>query len=177
MALFRLPNLFGLPCIRCHVYDSSREIECHGSTAVRADHDAAVHAALREAYMQYITYFAGTRDDYRSHVTLKEAHIGYVNARAMLSAPGGAVSIPEPVDFESVAEELDYVVRKARGAGVHNILVANTSPHERYVLKSVKVMVPGLELWFCGAYTPSRYFGERARRTAELVMHESGAHR
>ena len=47
------------------------------------------------------------------------------------------------------------------GAGVSQILVANIGPHEDYGLSSLKVIIPGLDLWFCPDYQPSPYLRER----------------
>lgn len=168
VALFHLPNVFGLPCIRCRLFDTNRNIECHGSTAVRADFHDAVTATLHEAYMQHISYFTGVRDDYRAFLPRREARIAFQTAHtALFDTP--TVSINDVRNFNSVAEELDYVVARMRAAGVQQIIVANTSPSERYVLKSVKVIVPGTELWFVPEYQPSRFINERALKTRALL--------
>ncbi len=162
MVLFELPNLYGLPCVMCHVYDRTRGIQCHGGIAVRADFQVAIQAVLQEAYMQYITYFVGTRDDYRSFAPLKRAQLAYDYAReTYLKAPGRAAGLAESRSFGNVGEELDYVMHALTGAGVSQILVANIGPHEDYGLSSLKVIIPGLDLWFCPDYQPSPYLRER----------------
>lgn len=170
VVLFLLPNLFGLPCVMCHVYDRNRRIQCHGGIAVRSDFHGAVYAALHEACMQYITYFVGTRDDYRAFAPVKRARIAFDNARATLfDRPCVGVAIPAAVTFSSVTGELDHVLRRLTEGGIERILVADLSPRDEYRVQSVKVIVPGLELWFCPDYRPSPFFERRAARTARLV--------
>jgi len=170
VVLFDMPNIYGLPCITSHVYDLNREIQCHGSSAVRSDFYRAVYSALHEAYMQYITYFAGTRDDYFSFFDAKQAHIGYESAQQTFLAVHGTAKVDRPaVSFDSVDAELDHVVGRLTGADIRNIVVADTSPQDKYVVKSVKVMIPRFELWFCSDYQPSRFFAERARMTVSKI--------
>lgn len=165
MVLFELPNLYGLPCVMCHVYDRTREIQCHGGIAVRADFQGAVRAVLQEAYMQYITYFVGTRDDYRSFAPLKPAQLAYDYAsETYLKAPGRLAGFGENRSFGDVGAELDYVMTALTGAGVSQILVANIGPQEEYGLSSLKVIIPGLDLWFCPDYQSSPYLQTRTER-------------
>lgn len=49
----------------------------------------------------------------------------------------------------------------ARG-GLAEVLVADTSPRAHFELASVKVIVPGLDLWFCPDYQPSPHLRARA---------------
>jgi len=125
---------------------------------------------VHEAYMQYITYFVGTRDDYRAFAPLKRARIAYENARALYFDEQGTLPFTAgPVAFPSLENELDHVVGVLTSQDITHILVANTSPRPEYDVRSVKVIVPGMELWFCPDYTPSPFFSERARRTEERV--------
>jgi YcaO-like protein with predicted kinase domain len=190
LALYQLPNIFGIPCVRCRLFETDRELECHGSTAARANFDDAVNAALHEAHMQHISYLTGVRDDYRSFQPRRDARIAYQTAKAALfDAPacprpdveGHAPSWPHSANgrdgarpselpsnsiaFATVAEELDFVVARLTSTGIKRILVANTSPLERFGVKSVKVIVPGMELWFVPEYQPSEFFADRARQT------------
>lgn len=171
LELFYLPNTFGLPCIRCRLFDLNRNIECHGSTAVRADFHAAVNATLHEAYMQHISYFTGIRDDYRAFQARKEAHIAYHTAKVTLfdTLPSYLPIVSDARAFASIKEEFDYVVGRLLSAGIRRIIVANTSPSERSIVKSVKVIVPGMELWFVPEYQPSRFIGERALKTRAVL--------
>ncbi len=170
IVLFDLPNLYGLPCVMCHVYDRNRRIQCHGGIAVRADFSSAVYAALHEAYMQYITYFVGTRDDYRAFAPLKRARIAYEDARGLYFGEQGTLPAASgPAAFASIEDELDHVVAALTAQDIRHILVANTSPRPEYRVKSVKVIVPGTELWFCPDYVPSPFLAERMRRTEERV--------
>ena len=66
-------------------------------------------------------------------------------------------------------EELDYVVGRLTATGIQRIVVANTSPADRYAVKSVKVIVPGMELWFVPEYQPSSFVAERALKTRALL--------
>ena len=171
IALFLLPNLFGLPCVRCRLFDTSRGIEGHGSTAVRADLSSAAAAALHEAYMQHIAYFTGIRDDYRSFQPLREARLAYQAAQATLfdtPPPGPGVRSEEP-HFASIPAELEHVIGRLLSAGIPRMLVADTSPAERHGVNSVKVIVPGLELWFVPEYQPSGFIAERTRRTRAVL--------
>jgi YcaO-like protein with predicted kinase domain len=172
IAMYHLVNMFDLPCIRCRVFDKNRNIECHGSTAVRADFHSAVYAALHEAYMQHISYFAGIRDDYRSFLSLKEAQVAYRNARSTLFGQQADFlkdQIPQK-RFPSLRDELGHVIDRLATANIRYILVANTSPIDKYILKSVKVIVPGTELWFVPEYQPSEFIAERIERTRKLIQ-------
>lgn len=169
VVVFLLPNQYGLPCVMCHVYDNNRRIQCHGSVAVRADFNAALTSALHEAYMQYITYFVGTRDDYRSLAPTKQSRIAYENAQALYAKDAGIDIAPTSKIFGSVSRELDGLTRLLTEKDIRNILIADMSPEDTYKVKSVKVIVPGMELWFCPAYTPSPYFAHRAERTLTAI--------
>jgi len=170
VVMFDMPNIYGLPCITTHVYDLNREIQCHGSSAVRSDFYRAVYSALHEAYMQYITYFAGTRDDYFSFFDTKQARIGYEGAqKTFLSAKGTTKACHPAVSFKSVSDELDHVLGRLTSADIRNIVVADTSPRDKYVVKSVKVIIPRFELWFCSEYQPSPFFAERASMTVSKM--------
>ena len=163
--LFALPTLYGLPCVMCQVYDDNQGVQCHGGIAVRSHVVAAARSALREAYMQYITYFAGTRDDYRPFAPMKQARIGYRNAEALYFGQAGSEPVERPpADYASVGEELDGVVRALTESDIRHILVADLSPHDAYKLSSVKVIVPRMDLWFCPVFKPSPVFPERAAR-------------
>jgi hypothetical protein len=48
-------------------------------------------------------------------------------------------------------------------------LAREEEPRAAPQVKSVKVIVPGLELWFCPDYQPSPFLADRAAQTAELV--------
>ena len=172
---FLLPNEFGLPCIRCQVFDLNRRIECHGSTAVRSDIPTALRATLHEAAMQHLSYFTGVRDDYRPMASLKESHIAYQTAKATLfgsaSAPPqrGLAAYQRPAPFTSVPEELNGVLERLKSTGLRRIIVADTSPSDDHGVKSVKVIVPGLELWFVPEYQPSGSFAGRALKTRAIM--------
>ncbi|MBT3296014.1 MAG: hypothetical protein HN919_05230 [Verrucomicrobia bacterium] len=170
VALFALPTLCGLPCVMCQVYDRNRRIQCHGGIAVRADLDGAMHAALHEAVMQYITYFVGTRDDYHALAADKQARVAYASAQALyFSEPPAGVALPPRVDCASIEEELAHVVSRLTSHGTAHILVADLSPVAVCGVTSVKVMVPGLDLWFCPSYTPSPFLAEKARQTVAIA--------
>jgi ribosomal protein S12 methylthiotransferase accessory factor YcaO len=176
IALYYLVNTFELPCIRCQVFDRNRGIECHGSTAVRADFNSAVYAALHEAYMQHISYFAGIRDDYRSFLSLKEAQVSYRNAQANLFCHGTdflKIRIHES-QITSIRDELNHVIDRITAGNIRHILVANTSPIDKYTVKSVKVIIPGTELWFVPDYQPSEFIGERTVQTRLAIEKYSG---
>jgi YcaO-like protein with predicted kinase domain len=170
VVLFLLPNLYDLPCVMCHVYDRNRKIQCHGGIAVRADVGGAMQAALHEAVMQYITYFVGTRDDYVAGAPDKQARVAYANAQDLyINQPPSERPLPNDVSFTTIKEELDHVVGRLTSRGPGPILVADLSPRAAPQVKSVKVIVPGLELWFCPDYQPSPFLADRAAQTAELV--------
>jgi TfuA protein len=170
VVFFLLPNLYDLPCVMCHVYDLNRGVQCHGGIAARAHAGEAAHAALREAYMQYITYFAGTRDDYRAFAPAKRARIAYENARSLFFDQARREMRMEPApDFRTIRDELDFVVGRLTAVDVEHILVADLSPLDEYRVKAVKVIVPGLELWFCPDYRPSPRFAARAAAISQRI--------
>ena len=120
--------------------------------------------------MQYITYFAGTRDDYSAFVPLKRARIGYRNAQSLyFDEQERGAAPPPPATFPSVPEELAHVLARLTREDIEHILVADLSPLPQYELKSVKVIIPRLELWFCPEYRPSPFFRERAERLTAAV--------
>jgi len=173
IALYYLPNSFGIPCLRCRVFDQNRGIECHGGSAARLDFESAVLSTLHEAYMQHISYFTGMRDDYRSMQSHKEAYITYQNALASLFRKD-----PQwisPVRHESsqptttIPEELRAVMTRLKEGGIQRIIVADTSPAPEFGLKSVKVIVPGLELWFVPEYKPSGFVAARIKTTRSIM--------
>lgn len=164
MLVFLLPNLYDLPCIMVQVYDENQRVQVHGGVAVRADLQAAASSALHEAWMQYITYYAGTRDDYQPFAASKRAAIAYANARALYFDEVGKRPLPERKSFTGLADELDHLLRSLLDEDIEHILVADTSPREDYRLHSVKVIVPRLELWFCPKYQPSPFFAGRVER-------------
>lgn len=161
--LYELPNTFGLPCVMCEVYDQHRGVQSHGGIAVRADLRSAAYAALREAYMQHITYFVGTRDDYRPFTSDKQARLAYANARATLfDQTGHPPTAGQGPQLHRVVDELHHVTGALARGGLTEVLVADTSPRPHFELASVKVIVPGLDLWFCPDYQPSPHLRARA---------------
>jgi ribosomal protein S12 methylthiotransferase accessory factor YcaO len=170
MVLFSLPNLYGFPCIMCHVYDEHQRVQSHGGIAVRSDFQAAAYAAIHEAAMQYITYYAGSRDDYTPFAPMKNARIAYANAAGMYFDEVGAAQPPVSLSFKSIDEELQAVIARLKAVDIEHILVADTSPLPEFQLCSVKVIVPRLELWFCPKYQPSPTFAERVTRLKGLCL-------
>jgi TfuA protein len=164
MLVFLIPNLYRLPCVMVQVYNETQRVQVHGGVAVRADVQAATVSALHEAWMQYITYYAGTRDDYQPFAASKRASIAYANARAMYFDEVGNTALPVAKRFHSVDEELDHLIRALMDEDIEHILVADTSPLKEFQLHSVKVIVPRLELWFCPKYQPSPFLVERLER-------------
>ena len=166
-----LPNEFDIPCVRCRVYDINRGIESHGGTTARGNLRSAVYATLHEAYMQHISYFTGIRDDYCALQANKEARIAYENAKADLfkPAPRFLECVPETEECGSLTTELGRVIDRLLRTGIRRILVANTSPEPSFVVKSAKVIVPGLELWFVPEYQPSPTLAARAIKTRTLM--------
>lgn len=174
LLLYQLPNSYRLPCVMCEVYDHNRAIQCHGGIAVRADVRAAARAAVGEAYMQYITYFAGTRDDYRAHANLKSARLAYENARATLFDAPASRAACAPAVFPTLALELEHVLARLTEQDVAHILVADLSPLATYALKCVKVIVPGLELWFCPDYQASPFRAARVEKLKDMMAASGG---
>jgi ribosomal protein S12 methylthiotransferase accessory factor len=170
IVLLDLRNMYHIPCVRCYLYDSNLRIEHHGGTVVRSDFYSAVYAALHEAYMGYIIYFVGTRDDFQSLLN-KDMHMGYKRGQEMFSVGQKFLKISyPPVRFNSIAEELECVINKLTTVGVRHIVVVNTSPRDKYNVKSVKVIIPRLELYaFGGQYKPSSFFHEKLNRTVRLI--------
>lgn len=165
------PNIYDIPCITCLVCDLNNKIMRHGGTAARSDFNSAVYAALREAYMQYITYFIGTRDDYRSHFN-KDMQLRYKQEESMLFNEQNYIPVrPAALQFNSIHEELEYVINKLKNAGMRQIIVINTSPDDKYRLRSVKVIIPKLELIFIPRFKPSPFYREKVNRTVELIRH------
>ena len=168
--LLNLLNIYNIPCVCCLIHDSNHRIKRHGSTAVRADLNSAVYAALHEAYMGYIVYFSGIRDDFQSAFN-EYAHIQYKREQLMFFRAGAFARIdPSAVRFNSIVEELEYVISKLASIDVRHIIVVNTSPNEKYSVKSVKVIIPKLELiTIPKKFRPSPFFYEKANRTIALI--------
>jgi len=168
--LLNLLNIYNIPCVCCLIYDLNHRIKRHGSTAVRADFNSAVYAALHEAYMGYIVYFSGIRDDHQSAFN-KYAHILYKQEQLMFFRTRSFVKTAPPVvRFNSIVEELEYVINKLTSIGIGHIIVVNTSPNEGYNVKSVKVIIPGLELIAISKkFKPSPFFYEKVNRAIALI--------
>ncbi len=170
IVLLNLLNVYDIPCVCCFIYDSNHEIKRHGSTAVRADLNSAVYAALHEGYMGYIVYFSGIRDDFQSSFN-KYARTTYKQEQLMFFKARDFVEIGPPiVRFNSIVEELEYTINKLTNIGVGHIIVVNTSPNEEYSVKSVKVIIPKLELisvsW---KFRHSSFYHEKVNRTIALI--------
>ena len=86
-----------------------------------------------------------------------------------MSGPTGPVIRPEEPRCASIPAELEHVMGRLLSAGIRRIIIANTSPAERHGVSSVKVIVPGLELWFVPEYQPSGHIAERAWRTRAVL--------
>lgn len=171
IALFLLPNIVGLPCVLCHVYDRNRKIQYHGGIAVRANFNSALSSALHEAIMQYITYVAGIRDDNQDFSSVKHSRIAYRNAQTLFfDQPAPKTELPEEIIFSSIEEELKYIKGRLTSSGSSDILVADISPRDEYQVKSVKVIIPGYELWFCPDYKPSVFLTARTKQTADIIQ-------
>jgi YcaO-like protein with predicted kinase domain len=171
VVLLNLLNIYNISCVRCYLYDSNLRIEHHGSMAVRSDLYSAIYAALHEAYMGYIIYYAGTRDDFISLLN-KNMNIGYNYGQEMFMVNKNFLKIDyQPAIFNSIVEELEYVINKLKVAGIEDIIVVDTSPHDKYNLKSVKVIIPKLELFSLigNKYRPSPFFYDKLYRTIALM--------
>ena len=97
----------------------------------------------------------------------KQMRPGFINKQGYIHVNSSAVR------FNSIHEELKYVIDKLKKAGVSQIIVVNSSPDDKYGLKSVKVIIPKLELIFVSKsrYQPSPFYREKVNRTAELIRH------
>lgn len=169
-ALFLLPNIVGLPCVMCHVYDRNRQTQCPGGISVRANFTSALRATLHEATMQNITYSAGTRDDYHDFSSAKQSRIAFRNAQTFFfDQPAPKTELPEEIVFSSIESELEYIKERLISTGSSKILVADISPDDAYQVKSVRVIVPGYELWFCPEYKPSPFLPARAKQTVDII--------
>ncbi|HZK28674.1 MAG TPA: YcaO-like family protein [Clostridia bacterium] len=171
VALFLLPNIVDVPCVMCHVYDRKRKIQCPGGISVRANFTSALRATLHEAIMQNVTYFSGTRDDHYNFSSVKQSRIAYRNAQTLFfDHPAPKRELPETIFFSSIQSELDDLKERLTSTGSSEILVADISPYDAYQVKSVKVIVPGYELWFCPDYQPSSYRPARIKQTIEIIQ-------
>ncbi len=172
IVLKNLVNIYNIPCIGCSVYDLDNRIMLHGGAAVRSNFYPAVYAALNEAYMQYITYFIGTRDDYESLFKKHMQHIAYKKAQQKFFISQNSIKIPlSTVKFNSMRDELDYVIGKLINAGVDRVIIVNNSPSNKFKLKSVKVIIPKLEIMFVIPFKPSPFFSEKIDRTIRIIRH------
>jgi len=162
-----LVNIYGVVCIRCRVFDLNNRIIRHGGTVARLDFEAAVYESLFEAYMQYMTDFAGSRDDY---TTLQNPNRDFQRFYHFYRDAKYNGKCASAVNFASVRDELYALLEKLRAAGVKDILVADLSPKKQYLLKSVKVIIPGMELMHIPAYKPSRWREQKLKNTLSRIQ-------
>ncbi len=164
-------NIYNIPCVRCEVYDVKNKIKRHGGTAVRSDMNSALFNALSEAYMGYIIDFMGIKDDKWSIFDFKKNPAAYLNQeKAILSGnfkPNQTIFSFS--GFDSIFEEVNFVVEKLMNAGVKDILVVNNSPLKKFKLKSVKVIIPNLELVSIKPYKPSRLYEAKVKQTRFMI--------
>ncbi len=97
--------------------------------------------------------------------------MAYDTAQALYfrETPAG-VTLPPVVACESIEAELAHVISRMTANGTTHILLADLSPVSDCGVTSVKVIVPGMDLWFCPHYTPSPYLVEKARQTVDIVQ-------
>jgi YcaO-like protein with predicted kinase domain len=171
--LLNLLNIYDLPCVCCLILDFNNRIIRKGGIAVRTDFSKAISAALLEAFSLYLVDFTGGRDDYVSLIEesqnyeFKRFNLAYAH---FFEHPQYITIDPTEVKFNSLQEELDFVITKLTKAGITHILVANQSPLEKYKLKSVKVIIPGTELVFIEPYKPSAFYKNKVKKTLKLIQ-------
>lgn len=169
IVLLNLLNIYNIPCVTSIIYDLNHRIIRHGSCAARADFYSVIYAVLHEAYMLYITYFAGTRDDYRVALN-KYAYIEYKQKESVfLKSKNFIKMIPQDVGFNSVTEELEYVINRLTNVDIRHIIAVNTSPNNEYSVKSVKMIIPKLELFYIEPFKPSPFYYKKVNRTVTLI--------
>lgn len=167
--IFTLINIYNIPCVRCEIYDMVNKIKLRGSTAVRSNFNLALYAALNEAYMGYTIYFVGTRDDFTPLLTngrkmvFEEEKKWFFDNNHFIQ-PSVASDM-----FDSINEELEYVILKLINAGIEHLLVANISPKDSFRLKSVKVIIPKMDLIFIKPYKDSEGYREKVNKTRLLI--------
>lgn len=167
VVLYNFINIYQLPCVRCEVYDLSNRIKRHGGTAVRGDLTSAIFNALSEAYMGYIIDFMGVRDDFRSLFDFnRNLRLIFRQEYPSLSRIRNYLRISEKEDnFSTIKDELDFVIKKLTEVGIKNVIVANNDPLDKFKLRSVKVIVPGLELLTVSPYKPSLVYEGKVKQT------------
>ena len=117
--------------------------------------------------MGYIIDLIGIRDDFRSTFDFyKNRHFLFKQEQSLLSEGSNLIKTFFPtVKFNSILDELNFVIKKLTNVGVKEIIVVDTSPLEKFKLKSVKVIIPGLELVSITPYKPSPLYEAKVKQT------------
>jgi ribosomal protein S12 methylthiotransferase accessory factor len=133
-----VPSPTGLPCflswVACHDYPAAMfGFGCHLNPEI------AMTRAITEAAQTRLSYIAGARDDLQDDFVI-------VDTGGRTAASGAAADLgellTEPVDHESLLDDLDYVVTRATAAFSHAPLMVDLTQEEIGV-PVVKVVAPG----------------------------------
>jgi ribosomal protein S12 methylthiotransferase accessory factor len=149
------PNPWEVPYFGCYVWSDDLPVLAAGA-GVHSDPDVALSRAISEAVQSRLTIIAGTRDDIDPAV--------YTQSQGQAARPTVASDLSTmaevydryTADFQSFAEEADWLARKltARGRGVEP-KVCVIADEEAFAV--VKVVAPGLE--FLGQHSLPRVSG------------------
>jgi YcaO-like protein with predicted kinase domain len=114
---------------------------CHPARQV------ALLRALTEAAQARTTYIAGSRDDFfRSDYSETARSRRYQRCRMLMDAGGEERHFHEVPNSESetIREDVDWIMRRLRSAGIQQVLVVDLTKPE-FGVPVVRVAVPGLE--------------------------------
>jgi YcaO-like protein with predicted kinase domain len=168
VAIWDATSDVGLPCFLCSALDRApdpfRPLGLARGAGCHPDARVALARALTEAAQSRLTRIVGTRDDIqRRDFEQLRSDDHQARHRAQMATP---VRPPRRLDqvpgqtLPTFADDLDWARARLAAAGIDQVLVVDLS-RERYPVRVVRVIVPGLEGL---SDVPGYHPGPRARR-------------
>lgn len=167
--LLNFVNIYGIPCVRCDVYNLDSGVVGRSATAAHTDLNRALFGSLSEAFMQCAIYDSGIRDD-TVPFTSGSARVLFSQGMSLFPKRSESFEPPAAVPrFGSIPQEIEFLTGRLAECGVNHILVVNNSPRERYGLKTVKLMIPGLDIDGVRPFVPSPWLEDKVQKTLSLI--------
>ena len=152
-----ITSSLGVPTFFASVVDQSIEGSpmAHSGLGTHPDARVALRRALTEVAQSRCVDIQATREDIlppdakRSSFALHTRRLTEINRNSWCITPSVRRRSLDEVpshSFDSIREDLDFLIERFAANGLEQILVVNFTPHaENYSV--VRVIVPGIELW------------------------------
>lgn len=151
----------GIASFLCAVYDRDDRPLPELGAGCHPSRDIALLRALTEAAQARTTFISGSRDDLpRRHYASDVASARLGKFCKLMDGADAGIPVTDVPTFESdtIAEDLDHVIKRLAMAGMREIAMINLTKEE-FGIPVVRMIVPGLEGLFEDDYVP----GSRAR--------------